>query len=114
MRQRNPPRRVRASARLVDTPQVTAFAEKMGALLEVASGHFKAGQVDDAIEFLTAAVELCEEHPTLALRPLEKLGANLQQVVSGCVENALAKRTPHAQLAELRARLEAVRQMTFH
>ena len=57
------------------------FASKLNALLEVASGHFRAGCVDDAIEFLEAAVELCEENPAFALKRIEGLGTNLQKVV---------------------------------
>jgi hypothetical protein len=90
------------------------FASKLNALLEVASGHFRAGCVDDAIEFLEAAVELCEENPAFALKPIESLGTNLQKVVAACVANALSKRVSHARLTELLRRIEALHRAMIH
>jgi hypothetical protein len=110
---RKPPKRA-TLATLDDAQQMEAFVARLGALLEAASAHFKAGTVDDAIEFLQAAVEICEENPSFALRPYENLGASLQQVVHGCVSNALAKRLSHGRLIELLTRIEAVRQATIH
>jgi hypothetical protein len=96
-----------------EDPEVT-FASKMGALLEVAAGLFKAGKPDEAIEFLANAVELCEENPTYAVRRSDQLGSTLEQVVRGFVANALAKRDGHATLRELLARMDAVRRSAIH
>lgn len=91
-----------------------AFVSKMGALLEVATGLFRAGKADDAIEFLANAVELCEENPVYALRRSDRLGSSLQQIVHGLAANALAKRPFHAHLNELLGRIRALRGASIH
>jgi hypothetical protein len=91
-----------------------SFRTKIGALLEVAAGLFKAQQADDAIELLANAVELCEQNPVYALRHSAQLGSSLRQVVHGFVANALAKRGNNPKLRELLARVEAVQRSTIH
>jgi hypothetical protein len=90
------------------------FRTKIGTLLEVAAGLFKAEHADDAIEFLANAVELCEENPVYALRHSDQLGSSLRQVVHGFVANALAKRGDNPKLRELLARVEAVQRSRIH
>lgn len=96
-----------------EDPEI-GFRTKIGTLLEVAAGLFKAGQAEGAIEFLANAVELCEENPVFALRHSDHLGTSLQQVVHGFVANAFATRGGNRRLRELLARVEAVQRSTIH
>ena len=76
--------------------------------LEICVTALRQSDGEAAIAAMTTAVELCENEPTRAIRSIDGLDRSLQQIVRGCISEALRGTEALADFSALLRRIESV------